>query len=177
MSADLHRLLGLIESRIGAIRSTETTGDAYKDCQRANSAMTEIVRYLVDVEGASYRRHADTETLRCARISASCTGGPGGLLRNWMSRARKVMARNLESVAAIDLLLDDAAIVEGIGEPVELGNHAALHADVVAERDAQHQGSNQDGDRQHKASHALSMGRHGEEFPSVDDATAIGGVR
>lgn len=87
--ADLERLIEKIDAGLAALpqpgRSLETRHEYHK-------AARDLIERLSSEEGARIRRAAGGDTLRLAGVATSCTHGDAGLLRNWLTAARRRLA-------------------------------------------------------------------------------------
>ncbi|WP_206523446.1 hypothetical protein, partial [Mesorhizobium sp. M5C.F.Ca.IN.020.29.1.1] len=67
-----------------------------EECRALERAAAAILATLQNEHGATWNAGGDGYTLKLAGIQSSCTGGAGGLLRNWRNAAQ----RRLDTEAA-----------------------------------------------------------------------------
>ena len=92
---NLTRLIALIEAKIAAAGDTMVMTNA----QRRVAGET-ILRDLSSSEGASFAERGHDYSLRLAGVRSTCTSGHFGLLRNWMSSARRRIAEEQAKAGA-----------------------------------------------------------------------------
>jgi hypothetical protein len=88
-AAKLEALVAEVETHLA---SSPATLSEYAEWR---AAIAQDRAFLVEItcrEGGRYWGEPSTARLRLAKITVSCTAGERGLMHNWLSRAKKVLA-------------------------------------------------------------------------------------
>ncbi|MBZ9856727.1 hypothetical protein LB566_23325 [Mesorhizobium sp. CA13] len=93
--ARVTRMIDIVDAGLAVLATRPKLDDAYEECRAHERAAQAILHVLADEHGAAWTSGGTGYTLRLAGIQSSCTGGPGGVLRNWINAAR----RRLDAVA------------------------------------------------------------------------------
>ncbi|MER8380683.1 hypothetical protein [Mesorhizobium sp. M1399] len=87
--AHVKRMIDVVDAGMAVLATMPTLADLYENCRAQDKTARAILNALQNEHGATWSAgRGDGYTLRLAGIQSSCTGGPGGLLRNWRNAAK-----------------------------------------------------------------------------------------
>lgn len=86
-SQTLVRLIQVVEQKLAAIPAI-AVGDHDSDAQHRAAAENALAELARD-EGAKWRGRYDGHQLSMGGVKTSCTAGAAGVLRNWVTAARR----------------------------------------------------------------------------------------
>lgn len=84
----VRRMIDLVDAGMAVLSTMPTLADLYENCRAQDKAARAILDTLQNEHGATFSACGDGYRLQLAGIQSSCTGGPGGLLRNWRNAAK-----------------------------------------------------------------------------------------
>lgn len=97
--AELERLIGIVEAKLAALPSLPPIGGSSDYLQRHeqlgayNRAADQALAELASAEGGKVRDKGCDTSLRLGGFTASCTHGAAGAMHNWLTGAKRRLAK------------------------------------------------------------------------------------